>query len=144
MKKILVVLLSLGLVSGAAAQRGHGSGVIIHHGGSYYVRPRISIGLGYYAPYGPFGYYSPFFMSPYGPYAYPYYYGSHGRQSRLSMSIQDIRLDYADRIYSVKHDTSISHKQRRQKVRDLKKERDKAVQDEIRNYYKKPVTQQES
>jgi hypothetical protein len=141
MKKILMVLLSLGLISGAAAQRGHGSGAIVHHhGGSYYVRPRISIGLGYYSPYGPFGYYPPFYMSPYGPYAYPYYYGWHGRQSRLSMKIQDIRMDYADRIYSVKHDTSISHKQRRQKVRSLKKERDKAIQDEISNYYKKPAT----
>jgi hypothetical protein len=40
----------------------------------------------------------------------------------------------------VKHDTRISHKERRQKVRELKREREKAVQQEIMNYYKKPVT----
>jgi hypothetical protein len=78
-------------------------------------------------------------MSPYGPYAYPYY-GWHGRESRLARNVQDIRNDYADRIYSVKQDTRISHKERRQKVRELKKEREKAVQDEIMNYYKKPDT----
>ena len=140
MKKMIMVLLSLGLVLGAAAQRGH-SGGVIHHSGSYYVRPRVSIGLGYYySPFGPYGYYSPFFMSPYGPYAYPYYYGWHGRQSKLSMNVQDIRNDYADRIYSVKQDKGISHKERRQKVRALKKERDKAIQDEVMNYYKSPVT----
>jgi len=144
MKKLIMVLLSLGLVLWAAAQRGHSSGghggSAIHHSGSYFVRPRVSIGLGYYNPFGPYGYYSPFFMSPYGPYAYPYYYGWHGRQSKLSMNVHDIRNDYADRIYSVKHDNRISHKERRQKVMALKKERDKAIQDEIMNYYKSPVT----
>lgn len=79
-------------------------------------------------------------MSPYGPYAYPYYYGWHGRASQLTQNVQGIRNDYADRIYSVKHDTRISHKERRQKVRELKREREKAIQDEIMNYYKQPVT----
>lgn len=135
MKKMTMVLLSLVLVLGAAAQRGHGG--VIRHGGSNYYRPRISVGVGLYSPYG---YYSPFFMSPYGPFAYPYYYGGHGRASRLTLNVQDIRNDYADRIYSVKHDTRISHKERRKKVRELKREREKAIQDEIMNYYKQPVT----
>ena len=139
MKKMITVLLSLGLVLGAAAQVGHGRGAI-RHGGVSYVRPRVHIGVGVYAPFGPYGYYySPFFMSPYGPYAYPYY-GWHGNESRLALNVQDIRNDYADRIYSVKQDTRISHKERRQKVRELKREREKAVQDEIMNYYKKPDT----
>ena len=138
MKKMIMVLLSLGLVLGAAAQRGHGGA--IRHGGSNYYRPRISVGVGFYSPFYPYGYYSPFFMSPYGPYAYPYYYGWHNRASQLTVNVQDIRNDYADRIYSVKHDTRISHKERRKKVRELKREREKAIQDEIMNYYKQPVT----
>jgi hypothetical protein len=138
MKKMTMVLLSLMLVLGAAAQRGHGG--VIRHGGSNYHRAHISIGLGLYSPYGPYGYYSPFFMSPYGPLTYPYYYGWHGKPSKLALNVQDIRNDYADRIYSVKHDTRISHKERRRKVRELKRDRDKAVQDEIMNYYKQPVT----
>ncbi len=80
MKKMTMILLSLVLVLGAAAQRGHGG--VIRHGGSNYYRPRISVGVGFYSPFGPYGYYSPFFMSPYGPYAYPYYYGGMaGRRS---------------------------------------------------------------
>lgn len=131
MKKMMIVLLSLGLALGASAQRGHGGGY--SHGGGYYVRPRISLGLGYYAPFGPYGYYSPFYMYPYGPYS-----GFHSKPSRLSMNIQDIRNDYADRIWSAKRDTRVSHKERRKNVRSLKRERDKAVQDEIMNYYKYP------
>jgi hypothetical protein len=137
MKKMMFVLMALGITLGAAAQRGHGGGS--YHGGGYYVRPRISVGLGLYAPYGAYGYYSPFFMSPYGPYGYPYY-GPRTRPSKLSMNVQDIKNDYADRIWSVRHDTRISHKERRKEVRALKQERDKAVQDEIMNYYKKPVS----
>jgi hypothetical protein len=136
MKKTMIVLLSLGLALGAAAQGGHHGG--IHHGGGYHVRPRISVGLGYYAPFGPYGYYAPFYMYPYGPYAYPYYYGWHSKPSKLAMNIQDIKNDYADRIYSAKHDTRISHKERRKNVRALKHERDQAIQDEIMNYYKHP------
>ena len=56
------------------------------------------------------------------------------------MNVQDIKNDYADRIWSAKHDTRISHRERRKNVRALKHERDKAVQDEIMNYYKRPVT----
>jgi hypothetical protein len=57
------------------------------------------------------------------------------------MNVQGIKNDYADRIYSVRHDTRISHKERRKKVRELKRDRDKAVQDEIMNYYKSPSSQ---
>jgi hypothetical protein len=138
MKKMIIVMLSLGLALGAAAQRGHGGG---YKGGGYFAQPRVNIGLGLYAPFGPYGYYSPFFMSPYGLYGYPYYGGGRGgRSSQLSMNVQDIKNDYADRIWSAKHDTRISHRERRKNVRALKHERDKAVQDEIMNYYKRPVT----
>jgi hypothetical protein len=138
MKKLMMIMLSLGLVLGAVAQSGH-RGAVIHHGGTYYVRPRVSIGLGYYPFFGTYGYYSPFLWYPYGPYFYPYY-GTHARPSKLEMNIQDIKNDYADRIYSVKHDSRLTHKERRQKVRELKQERERAIQDEIMNYHKKPVT----
>ncbi len=139
MKKMMIVVLAMGLALGASAQR-HGGGA--YHGGGYFVRPHVSIGLGFYAPFGPYGYYSPFYYpyGIYGPYygGYPPYYGGRGRSSQLAVRVQDIKNDYADRIYSAKHDTRISHKERRKNVRALKSERDKAVQDEIMNYYKNP------
>ncbi|HVY76320.1 MAG TPA: hypothetical protein VG890_15935 [Puia sp.] len=138
MKKLMMMVLSLGLVLGAAAQRGHA--VAAYHAPTYYVRPsvRVGFGFGYYPAFAPYGFYSPYYWTPYGPFYYPY--ASASRPSKLSMKVQDIKNDYADRIYSVKQDTRLTHKERRQKIRELKKERDKAVDDEIANYHNKPVT----
>jgi hypothetical protein len=138
MKKMMIIALALGLTLGALAQRHGGGG---YHGGGYFVRPNVSFGLGFYSPFGPYGYYSPFGMYGQYGYGYPPYnygYGRGGRSSQLASKVQDIKIDYADRIYSAKHDTRISHRERRQNVRALKRERDRAVQDEIMNYYKNP------
>jgi len=122
MKKILVMLFAVALVSGVSAQ-GH-----FYRGGGYY-RSGVSVGvgLGYYAPLYPY-------------YGYPYYayppYGYEARPSKLSLKIEDIKSDYNDKIYSVKQDPSLSGKERRQKVRELKHERDQAIDDLKRNYYK--------
>lgn len=131
MKKMMIVLLSLALVSGAYAQRGH----MVVRGGGGYIAPRTTVvvgaGLGYYSPfYAPFGFY-------YGYPFYPYpYYGVAHRPSKLDMQIEDIKQDYADKIESVRMDNTLSGKERRQKVRELKRERDQAVLDARRNYYK--------
>jgi hypothetical protein len=122
MKKIFVVLLGLGLTFGAFAQHGN-----IGH--AYYYRPHVVLGLGAYAPFYPyygFGY-SPFY--PYPGYAVH-------RQSKLDQKITDIRNDYADKITSAKSDTTVPRKERRANVHRLKTERDQAIDDLKRNYYK--------
>jgi hypothetical protein len=133
MKKLAVILMSLGITFGAAAQAGH---VVAggFHGGGYAVYPRVSVGVGFYPPfYSPFGYY-PYWTYPYGA------YGPYSKPSKLDNKIQSIRSDYADRIYSARHDTSLTGKERRQTVRSLKQQRDKDIKDLVENYHKQPVT----
>ena len=133
MKKLMIILLStgilsFGLASDASAQRGGHIGF----GGGFY-GPRVVVGGGYYAPYYYPGLY---FGVPWGyPYGYPYY-GYGYAPSRLQMQIADIKQDYSDRIASVRSDRSLTGKERRQKVRDLKHERDNAIADAERNYWK--------
>ena len=50
MKKLFIVLVSLGLALGASAQHFRGGG------GYYNGGPRIGVGFGFYAPFYPFGY----------------------------------------------------------------------------------------
>ena len=120
MKKLFAILFSLGLVISAAAQHRY---VGRHY---YYYRPRTSVVLS--------GGYYPYYSSPFG-YSYlgqPYYY----RPSRLTLEIEDIQSDYQDRIWSVRHDKSISKKERRIRIHDLKFQRDQAIRDAEMNYYK--------
>ena len=130
MKKLMVIVVALGLAMGASAQRfGHGG----FGGGHAYIAPRVSVGVG-------FGY-SPFYYSPFGynPYGYGYGYNGYGRSyrpSKLDVKIQDIKNDYEDKIYSAKHDNSLTRKERRQTVHQLRSERDQAINDLKRNYYK--------
>lgn len=125
MKKILVVMLSLGLALGASAQH------FVGHVGGFYGGPRVVVGVGY-APF-----YSPFY-NPFYPFGYPYgYYGYGNRPSKLDMQIQDIKNDYNDKIWSVKHDKTLSGKERRHQVRLLKQERDRDIDNAKLNYYKR-------
>ncbi len=130
MKKLMVIIVALGLAMGASAQRfGHGG-----FGGGrrvYVAPPRVSVGLGFgYSPfYSP--YYSPFGYSPYG---YTNVYGH--RPTKLDLKIEDIKNDYEDKIWSAKHDESLTRKERRKVVHQLRVERDQAVTDAKRNYYK--------
>jgi len=134
MKKLLIVLFSLGLAVGASAQYHGGHG----WGGHYYApRPRVSVGIGLGLPlYSPFGYYG--YGNPY--YGYPPIYGG-GYRSRssgkLALQIQDIENDYHERIWAAKHDKSISHRARRQEVHRLKSDREKAINEAKRNYYRR-------
>ena len=114
-----MMMLALGMVYGVSAQR------IVHGGGVYYGGPRVYVGVGAYGPF-------------YNPFYYPFYYpyGYYNRPSKLDLKIQDIKNDYRDRIWSVKHDSSLTHKERRQQVHMLKEQRDRDVQDARRNYYK--------
>lgn len=127
MKKILIALTMTVMATGAFAMGpGHGYGGF--HGGGWGGRTTIIYGGGFYSPfYAPFGW---GYGYPYGYYAAPY------RPTKLDMKVMDIKNDYADRISSVKMDKDLSGKERRQEVRQLKRERDQAVYDAKRNYYK--------
>jgi len=114
-----MVLASLAVSASAQKFRGRGA---------YVVRPRVAIGMGY-----GFGY-SPFFNPYYGPYGYGGF-GYSARPSRLDLQIQDIQIDYADRIKSVRMDKSVPGKERRHRIRALKYQRDKAIVDAKKDYY---------
>ncbi len=125
MKKLFVIVLSMIIVAAAAAQvKGGGH---YWRGGRYYhphTRVIVGVGAGYYSPY-----YYPFYSYP--PYGYGYW-----RPSRLELKIEDIQADYKDRIYSVRHDKSISKSERKATIRQLKSDRELAIHDAQRNYYK--------
>lgn len=143
MKKLLTALFAIGLTLGASAQpkigdvaRGSIGGGI--RGGGIKTRPQVTVivpytyaspyyGLGYgyrYSPYSAF--YDPFYRSP----------RFRERPSQLDLQIDDIKNEYSHRISSVKHDKSLTKDERKQKVRDLKHEREDAIIEAKKKYYK--------
>lgn len=123
MKKLVIIMVAVLLTMGATAQK---------HGGIT-VRPRtyVIVGGGFYSPF-----YSPF----YNPWNYPGYYRNtfHYRPTKLDMQVADIKNDYSDKIWSARHDNSLTRKERRQEVRRLKLERDKVIMDAKMNYHRTP------
>jgi hypothetical protein len=139
MKKLMVIAMSLTVVLAASAQRGH---TVVVAGGRYpvgvYAYPHVAFGVGFYPSlYSPFGFYGyPLWGFAYGgylPYGPAYY-----SPSKLQRKEEDIKSDYADRIYSVRQDNSLTNKEKRQEVRRLKKQRDQEIHDLITNYHKQP------
>ncbi len=131
MKKLLIILLSIGLALGASAQR-HGS-----TGGVRYVRPRVTV-IGGYSPFSPFygfGYGYGYGLGYYPFNAFPPSYNN--RPSQLDLQIEDIRNDYRHKIKDVRHDKSLSRDERKAKIRDLKHDREAAIIDARRTYFKK-------
>ena len=121
MKKLLVIsVLSLAVVFSASAQK------FVH--GGFYGGPRVFVGGGW-------GIYAPLYYNPYWAYP-PYGYGYYRPTSRLDTQVSNIKYDYSEKIASVRMDKSLTHKQRRQKIRELKHERNNAIDDAKRNYYK--------
>jgi hypothetical protein len=138
MKKIFIILLSLGLVIGASAQR-HGGGS--YHGGGGYYRgggSRVVISGGAYLPLY-YGMGSPYYGFGYGfGYPPPYYNNGYGyRPSKLDLQIEDLKHEYQQKIDAARDDDSISGKERRAAVRDLKRERDDAITQAKRDFYKR-------
>jgi len=145
-RRFLIVLFAAGLSLGASAQRSvgyHGGGIVRGggwHGGGprvVYAYPRTYVGLGLGFGYGygyPWGYPYGF----YGPYGYPpYYYGYGAMPSRLALQIDDIKSDYNAQIKDVRHDKTIPRKERKEKIRQLKKDRDAAVIQARHDYFYK-------
>ena len=118
MKKVLIVMCLFLLAGSVSAQR-------FSHGGYY--APRVIVSGGFYPYYG-FGF--PLYPAPYYGYGY-------NRPSKMAMQIQDIKNDYADKIWSAKHDKSVPRRERRKIVHQLKQERDRAIDDVKRNYYRR-------
>jgi hypothetical protein len=135
MKKLFIVMISLGLAMGASAQH------FIHGGGGFYGGPRVGVGFGFYSPFYPFGY--PYGYYPYGPYnPYGYGYRNGYGTSRLNMQIQDIKGEYKGKIWDVKEDKTLTHKQKRQKIRQLKLQRDETIDQAKRDFYRYPPSRQ--
>ncbi|MBK5272160.1 MAG: hypothetical protein JJE22_14215 [Bacteroidia bacterium] len=123
MKKLLIILIVTGLSLGASAQHRR----VMHR--SY---PRSHVVVGINAPVYPYyyrGYYDPFY-SPY------YRYGYSPRETRLELRISDIRNDYQDKIWSARHDKSLSKTERKATIQQLKHQRDQAINEAKRNYYR--------
>jgi hypothetical protein len=128
MKKSIVLVMAITLALGVAGQRiGHGG----YYAGGYTYRPSVVVGIG--------GYY-PVFPGPYLGYGlyypYPYYGYGYLMPTRMEAQEQAIRNDYADKIASVRADKELTHAQRKDKIKDLKAERDKRIHDLKSNYYK--------
>jgi hypothetical protein len=141
MKKLLLMLFSVGLVFSASAQI-HGG---VRGGGRIIsprvVSPRIAI-IGGYVPFRPYlgyGYgmgYNPYFG--YNPFLGPQMYQP-ARPSNLDLQVEDIKNDYQDRISSARKDKALPRKERKAIIRDLKRDRDAAVMNAKRNYYKTEI-----
>ena len=138
MKIIVMVCLAVVITTAASAQK---------YNRSRYPQPRvrtsISVGVGspYYSPYrSPYYSQSPFYRS--NPYrssgSFPYYSTPvYSRPSGLEMEISDLRADYNDRIWSVRHDKSLSKSERKAEIRRLKSERDRAVREAEYSYHRR-------
>ena len=98
-------MLSLLLAGSVSAQH-------FRHGG---YSPRVIVRGGLYPYYG-------LGIGPGRFYPYPFYPNSYGynRPTKMTMQIQDIKNDYADKIWPVKHDKSLLRKERKMKVHELK------------------------
>jgi hypothetical protein len=138
-KGLFILLFSLGLAYGASAQRfgGHGGVAFGHggyYGGGYYPRTYVGVGFGFGYPFGyyPYGWYGPWGY----PYAYPpYYYGYGAMPTQLELQIKDIKNDYDQQIKDVRHDKALTHPEKRQKIDQLKADRDNAVVQARHDYF---------
>lgn len=126
MKKILMIIIVTAISFGATAQHGHAGNTGYHWIHVIVVRPV------YYPPYY-FGYYNPF----YNPYNNPFYRSNrYTRETKLELKIDNIRSDYQDKIWSARHDKSLSRSQRKETVHQLKHERTDAINQVKMDYYK--------
>ncbi|MFT3827400.1 MAG: hypothetical protein QM731_25990 [Chitinophagaceae bacterium] len=125
MKKIMFILLSIATITTASAMPARGIGGGFH--GGFHAAPRTTVILnnGFY---NPFGFY----------YGFPYYtYGIPPTPpSKLDLQVQSIKVDYADKIKSVKMDDSLTSKEKKDKVRAFKTEREHAIIQAKRDFYK--------
>lgn len=134
MEKIMVIMLALGLAVTAGAE-------VKSNPKSYHPRARvIVVSPSYYAPgfgyrYSPF--YNPYNGAFYSPFNDPFYRSRNieTTPSALQLKIDDIENNYSYQISTVRHDKSFDGTERRQRIRELKHERESAIIEAKRNYY---------
>ena len=153
MNKFLIILLSLGFTFGASAQKigdanrrslSSGSGSVapstkvrsnvVVVAPVYRVNPYMGMGFGRMG-YSRFGYgfgYSPFYDPFYNPYQ-----RVQEQPTELDLAIEDIKEEYEYKIDVVKDDKSLEKSERKQKVRDLKHQREDAIIEAKKLYYQK-------
>ncbi|MDB5191373.1 MAG: hypothetical protein JWQ96_936 [Segetibacter sp.] len=132
MKRLIIIIFALTIAASSEAQK--------IRGGRVYQRPRVVMAAPIYPGLG-FGYgfgmgyrYSPFYSPFYDPfYRSPRY---ELEPKELQLQVEDIENEYDYRISTTRRDKSISGRERRQKIRDIKHGRDNAIIDAKRNYYK--------
>lgn len=124
MKRLLMILMISAVSLGATAQHGYVKGSRIR-------RPHVVVSVvrpAFYPPYY-YGYYNPFY-NPYLPvYRYP-------GETKLEVKIDNIRNDYREKIWSARHDKSLSSAQKRETIHKLKHDRDQAINQMKLGYYK--------
>jgi hypothetical protein len=122
MKKLLIILMVTVVSLGASAQHRY-------YVNRPYTRSHVVVSVG--RPIYPYGYYDPFYYPYYSRFGYYY-----PRETRFDLTIDDIMADYQDKIWSAKHDNSLSRAERKRLVHKLKYERDQAINEAKRNYYR--------
>lgn len=131
MNKLLLILLLTGATMVASAQK------FIPRGGHYHApRPRVSVGIGFGAPFWGYGY-GPYYGPGWGSPFYNNWGGwGYGRPSRLSLEIADIQNEYQARIKEVRKDKSIPRAERKKEIRQHKTDREHEIIEAKRRYYK--------
>lgn len=113
-----------GLAFGASAQ--HKS---IGHHRSGHSRVGLGVGIGTGFGYGR-GFYNsyPLYNSPYNNYY-------NRRPSNQDIQIQDVEAEFRYKKREIRQDRSLSSSQKKQMIRDLRRDKEKAKIDTKRNYY---------
>lgn len=109
------------VVSGGRIGSG-ASKVIVVRPHAYYSR-----GFGYSPFYSPFYSYNPFYL--------PFAYRQQEQPSKLDLAIEEVNNDFHHDIADVRHDKSLSTGERKQKIRDLRREKDNSIVDAKKDYY---------
>ena len=93
------------------------------------VRPQAynSYGFGYNRFYSPFYAYNPFYS--------PFAYRQQEQPSKLDLAIEEINNDFRHDIADVRHDKSLAGNERKQKIRDLRHEKENSIIDAKKEYY---------
>lgn len=137
MKKLLIVIVSLGLTFAAEAQ------AKINRGGAVRsFRPRTTVvAVAPIYPYGGMGWgmrygyrYSPFYSPFYDPFLG--YQRREPTPSKLDLEIEDIKNQYGHKLTSARKDKSVSKQERKQKIRELKHEREDAIIEAKKIFYR--------
>jgi hypothetical protein len=135
MKKLVVMVIALGLVFGASAQYKRTGPRNVRPGKTVIVRTYPSISPFYGYGRGYYGYSPLYGYSPFG-YGFNNGYMPQNKPTKLDLEVEDIKNEYQDRIKSVRLADDLSRKEKRQKVQELKSMRDKLITETKKNYYK--------